>query len=60
MAAADLSAPALPGRTIAWIWTRHLTSLYIPVNSLLFLCTGPHSWYVAFLFMVSLLVARRW
>jgi alkane 1-monooxygenase len=45
--------------TVAGIWARHLTSLYIPAVSLAFLWTGPHVWYVAILFMLPLVVAHQ-
>jgi alkane 1-monooxygenase len=50
---------SLTTRELAWIWVRHLTSLYIPVNSLLFLWTGPHPWYLAALFIAPLFVAHQ-
>jgi alkane 1-monooxygenase len=46
-------------REVASIWVRHLLSLYIPLNSLLFLWTGPHRWYVAVLFMAPLVAAHQ-
>ncbi len=49
----------LPRGAVAGIWLRHLLSLYLPLNTLLFLWTGPHSWYVAALFMAPLFVAYR-
>jgi len=36
------------------IWFRHLASLVIPSITLLFIWTGPHSWYVAPVFMLPL------
>jgi len=53
----DVSAPSR--REVAAIWGGHLLSLYLPANALLFLWTGPHAWYVAFLFMVPLVVAHQ-
>ena len=38
---------------VARIWLRHLTSLYFPAASLLFIWTGPHAWYVAPLFIAT-------
>ena len=57
-------APTLESRhpstaEIAGIWARHLLALYLPVNSLVFLWTGPHSWSVATLFMVPLVLAQQ-
>jgi alkane 1-monooxygenase len=46
-------------REVAAIWGRHLLSFYLPVNALLFLWTGPHAWYVAFLFMAPLVLAHQ-
>ncbi len=45
-----------PGE-VARIWLRHLTSLFIPVATLVFLWTGPHAWYVAPLFMAPFVLA---
>ena len=53
----DVSAPSR--REVAAIWGRHLLSLYLPANALLFLWTGPHAWYVAFLFMAPLVLAHQ-
>jgi len=36
------------------IWFKHLTSLAIPLITLIFLWTGPHLWYVGPLFMLPL------
>jgi alkane 1-monooxygenase len=55
--ALDVAAPSR--REVAAIWGRHLLSLYLPGNALLFLWTGPHAWYVAFLFMAPLLLAHQ-
>src|SRR6185295_9096747 len=44
---------------IAGIWARHLLALYLPMNSLVFLWTGPHSWSVATLFIVPLVLAQQ-
>ena len=52
-------APSIPFRDVAGIWLRHLTSLYIPAVSLLFLWTGPHRWYVALAFMLPMVVAHQ-
>lgn len=41
---ASLEAPALTRPQLAGVWARHLLSLYIPVNSLIFLVTAPHPW----------------
>jgi alkane 1-monooxygenase len=45
---------AVSVREVAWIWIRHLTSLVFPALSLTFLWTGPHTWYVAALFMLPM------
>ena len=34
------------------IWVRHLLSFWFPGIALTFLLTGPHSWWVALLFLV--------
>jgi alkane 1-monooxygenase len=47
-----------PG-AVSGLFLRHLTSLYIPAVSLLFLGTGPHVWYVAILFMWAMVVAHQ-
>ena len=41
-------------RETAGIFSRHLASLYLPLNALVFLWTGPHPWYVVPLFIVPL------
>jgi alkane 1-monooxygenase len=56
---APAAQPTLGSWTVASIWARHLTSLYIPAASLAFLWTGPHVWYVAILFMLPLVVAHQ-
>jgi alkane 1-monooxygenase len=55
--AVEVSAPSR--REVAGIWGWHLLSLYLPVNALVFLWTGPHAWYVAFLFMAPLVLAHQ-
>jgi alkane 1-monooxygenase len=47
----------MPLRDVLRIWSRHLVSLVLPVNALLFLWTGPHLWYEAPLFLIPLGVA---
>ena len=42
---------------VAGIWARHLTSLLLPSNALVFLFTGPHPWYLAPLFMLPVVLA---
>lgn len=54
-----LDVPTPSRRLVAAIWGRHLLSLYLPFNALLFLGTGPHAWYVAFLFMAPLVLAHQ-
>jgi alkane 1-monooxygenase len=39
------------------IWLKHLTSLLLPVNALVFLFSGPHAWYVAPVFVLPLVLA---
>ncbi len=58
-AAPSLIPPALSRREIAGLWSRHLLSLYLPLNALVFLLTGPHSWWVALLFIAPLVVAHQ-
>ncbi len=55
----SLGVGELPRSAVAGIWLRHLLSLYLPLNTLLFLWTGPHTWYVASLFMAPLFLAFR-
>ncbi len=54
---AALPPSRLTWPAISWIFVRHLSSLLIPVSSLVFLLTGPHVWYVAPLFMLPPLFA---
>ena len=42
---------------VSRIFVRHLTSLLLPSNALLFLFTGPHAWYVSPLFILPVVVA---
>ena len=44
-------------REVAWIWVRHFTSFILPLNSLVFLWTGPHAWYIAPIFVIPIGVA---
>ncbi len=47
--------PSAPSRwEVLQIWCKHLTSLVIPLITLIFLWTGPHVWYIAPLFMLPL------
>lgn len=39
------------------LWARHLLAFWFPVNALVFLATGPHTWNVAILFMIPIAVA---
>ena len=55
---AELETPLTAGQ-LAWIFTKHLTALYIPGITLLFLLTGPHTWYTALLFMVPMALAHQ-
>ncbi|MCG8592043.1 MAG: alkane 1-monooxygenase [Proteobacteria bacterium] len=43
---------------VASIWSRHLLSLWFPLNALAFVATGPHSWATAPLFLVPILAAH--
>lgn len=56
-------APAVPDRLsagqVARIWSRHLLSLSFPLNTLLFVSTGPHRWWVALLFVVPVFYSVR-
>lgn len=56
-AAPPLAAAAPSARETGWIWLRHLTSLFFPALALAFVWTGPHSWYVAPLFMAPIVLA---
>lgn len=58
-AAPTAPAPELRIREVAGIWLRHLTSLYIPAATLVFLWTGPHPWYFALAFMWPMVVAHQ-
>jgi alkane 1-monooxygenase len=53
----DPGRAALSLPEVSWIWVRHLASFLIPVNTLVFLWTGPHSWYIAPLFMLPPILA---
>jgi alkane 1-monooxygenase len=57
--AAPLETPDLPARDVLALWTKHLTSLYIPGLSLGFVLTGPHPWWVATLFMLPMVFAHQ-
>jgi len=41
-------------------WARHLLAFWFPGNAFLFLVTGPHAWWWAWVFVVPILVAYRW
>ncbi len=45
------TAPLAPGELFR-IWSKHLTSLFLPGLSLAFVLTGPHAWWVAILFVL--------
>lgn len=56
--AAPIESPSdAPG--LARVWASHLLALYIPLNSLVFLLTGPHAWWLAPLWMVPLVLAHQ-
>jgi alkane 1-monooxygenase len=44
-------------RELGRLLSRHLMSLLLPVNTLAFLFTGPHPWYIAPLFIFPTLIA---
>jgi alkane 1-monooxygenase len=56
-AVSSSDSPAISTAEVVAIWSRHLVSLMLPLNGLAFLVTGPHSWYVAPLFLIPLGVA---
>ncbi|RIL03937.1 MAG: fatty acid desaturase [Proteobacteria bacterium] len=64
MAAAEVSeagGAAIAGeRGVVTIWLRHLLAFWFPANACLFLATGPHPWYVAWLFVLPLALAHHW
>jgi alkane 1-monooxygenase len=35
--------------SLLWNWSKHLLALYLPLLSMVFLLTAPHSWYIALL-----------
>jgi len=53
-----LDQPRLSAAEVAWIWIRHLASLLLPVNALVFLWTGPHSWWSVPFFIVPIALAE--
>lgn len=55
--ATSIPEEALAASDVARIWMRHLVSLLLPVNALVFLFTGPHVWYVAPWFMLPVVFA---
>jgi alkane 1-monooxygenase len=68
MAAADPTAPhpaaaTTPAREIAWIWTKHLLCFVLPLTTLAFLLTAPHSWWGALAWLgvivVSVILDKR-
>jgi alkane 1-monooxygenase len=42
---------------VAGIWARHLLAFWFPVNALVFLATGPHTWNIGLLFVIPIAVA---
>ena len=42
---------------LSGLFVRHLLSLLLPLNAIVFLFTGPHAWYVAPAFIFPLLIA---
>jgi alkane 1-monooxygenase len=55
----ELTAEAVPSaREVLSIWSRHLFTLLIPGNALLFLWTGPHAWGTGLLFILPIAVAQ--
>jgi len=56
-AATSLDSPAISIAEVARIWSRHLVSLLLPTNALVFVLTGPHRWYIAPLFLIPVGVA---
>ncbi|MDE0884620.1 MAG: alkane 1-monooxygenase [Myxococcota bacterium] len=62
MASADClleDVPEMAPSEISEIWLGHLMSFLIPLNTLAFVWTGPHRWYVALLFITPL-AAYHW
>jgi alkane 1-monooxygenase len=43
-----------------FVWARHLLAFWFPGNAFLFLATGPHPWWWAWLFVVPIVLAHRW
>lgn len=42
---------------LAGIWARHLLAFWFPVNALVFVATGPHTWNVALAFLIPVATA---
>ncbi|MGH0034935.1 MAG: alkane 1-monooxygenase [Myxococcota bacterium] len=59
-AAQPVSSPTAPvaGPTgVGALWSRHLLSFWFPANACLFLATGPHPWWSAWLFALPIAAA---
>jgi len=50
-----------PGEaSVPTLWARHLLAFWFPGNACLFLLTGPHPWYLAWLFVIPLVLGHMW
>jgi alkane 1-monooxygenase len=58
-AASPTAAHAADPSTLR-VWVRHLLAFYVPGQALLFLATGPHPWWLAWLFILPLVAAHFW
>ncbi|MDG2335107.1 MAG: fatty acid desaturase, partial [Myxococcota bacterium] len=59
MASADYvleDVPEMAPSEVSEIWLGHLMSFLIPLTTLAFVWTGPHSWYAALLFIAPLAI----
>jgi len=52
----DAGVAILDSETLG-LFVRHLLSLLLPVNALIFLFTGPHPWYIAPMFLFPTFIA---
>jgi alkane 1-monooxygenase len=41
-------------------WLPHLLAFWFPGNALVFLATGPHPWWIAWVFVLPLVLAHHW
>lgn len=58
--AAPPAASAARAQDAAAVWARHLLAFWFPGNAFLFLATGPHPWWLAWVFAIPVAVAWVW